>query len=639
MGALVTVMGIDIKPGHSPRSSRTPKYAVVILRDGRVISRLDDVPLHSIIRLVIEYHVDVLAVDNIYEVVGSSKDLARISRIIPSWCKVVEVTSTESGFVSVEELATILNLQVKPTTSLDTALINAYAAYLGYGRVVKLPPERVYIIVSKGRTPSQGGASSDRFKRSIRASVLQLVREIKEALDKNHVDYDLVVKESDGGLERGLFVVYASPDKVRAIISPVRCRNVKISVKPVTTVRTVTKHRRVVILGLDPGISVGVAVLDFDGRPLLVRSYKNPDREQILAEVFSVGKPVIVTVDVAKPPEYVRKIASMLRAQLHTPDEDLSFEEKQKIVNEYLSQHNIDVPDTHARDALAAAIKAYKHIRPLMEEIESKIRGMSGVDRDEVVVQVLRGRTLSDVLEEVFLKVLSRRRIRGVEAAERKVEKPYRDSDETARLRSKVSELENAVKRLEEELKRREELLKSLEVELKLLKKRPLDEECERKLNQVQVELDALKRLLDERSNLVGTLRDKVSLFEKLLVDTAMGKNTIACKAQAISVCKGLPAYVEKELDITKCVEYARSHRTGILVPRRFGVQGLEALRVPVVEVDVVADLGDYVLVNSGVLEEIKNEWKRIEELEARERRERIFKMIKEYQELRKKTQ
>ena len=636
MGVLVTVMGIDIKPGYSPRSSRAPRYAVVVLRDGHVIDKLDDAPLHTIIRYIVEYHVDILAVDNVSELAEDSRDMARLSRIIPSWCRVVEVTNTTGGFKSVSELAKEIGLQVKPSTPLDTALVNAYAAYRGYGKVIKLPPERVYVIVSKGRTPAQGGASSNRFKRSIRASILQLVRDVREALDKAGLDYDLVVKKSDGGLERGLFVVYAPMERVREAVSPVKSKNARILIKPVSSSKPVIRPRKAVIMGIDPGTSVGVAVIDFEGNPLIVKSYKNPDREQIINDVLVVGKPVVVAVDTARPPGYAKKVASLLGARLHTPEEDLGLEEKHKLVSEFAAERGVEIPDSHACDALAAALKAYGQIKPLIDEVESKIRGISGVNRDEIICQVLQGRPLSEVLEEAFHKVLAKGRKQPIYRQLKASEKHHGEGG-SARLQSKVSELENTVKRLEKEVKLRDELIEKLELELKLLKKKPVNEDCERRLNQLRVELEVLRRSVEEKLKLVEELKSKITRLETLIIGAAMGKYTLACKHQSLDSCNGMPVYVDNEANLHKCVEYARSSRTGVLVPAGFKPYQQGELRVPVLGVNVVLDLGNYVLVEGNVLEVIKSAWREIDELESRERRERILKMVREYQEARKR--
>jgi predicted RNase H-like nuclease (RuvC/YqgF family) len=169
-------MGVDIKPGYSPRSRRTPRYFVVVIRNSEVVAKYDDVPLYRLIRLIIEHHVDVLAVDNLYELTGSVRGLVKLSKLIPPWCKIVEVTWTPEGYKSTEVLAKEHGLP-KPTDPESTAFLNAILAEKGFGREIKLHVDRVYVVVSKGRTPHQGGASSDRFKRGIRASVLQVVKE------------------------------------------------------------------------------------------------------------------------------------------------------------------------------------------------------------------------------------------------------------------------------------------------------------------------------------------------------------------------------------------------------------------------------------------------------------------------------
>jgi len=628
-------MGIDIKPGHSPRSNRPPRYAVVILRDGGVIDKLDNITLYNAIRLIIEYHVDVLAVDNLSEIAKNSRDLARLSKIIPSWCKVVEVTNTGDTYIKTEELAQRLGLGQTNLSPIDTALVVAYAAYKGIGKEVKLTSDRVYIVVSKGRTPTQGGSSTDRFKRSIRASVLQLVKEIKEVLDKNELDYDLVVKESDGGLERGFFIVYAPLEKVREIVSPLDHKNVKIKIKPAYRSKSIRELKRNVIVGIDPGASIGIAALDLDGNPLFVYSYKNPDREKVIETILAIGKPVIVSVDVAKPPEYAKKIASTLNAILYYPDEDLSVDEKQRLVNEYVASYNVEVPDTHARDALSAAIKAYKQVKPLIEEVESKIRGINGLNRDEVVLQILKGRPLSEVLEEAFMKILTRH-----ESEEQRTRVERRkltvNTEDMQKLQARIIELENTVKRLEEALRARDELIENLELELRLLRRRPVSEEYDRKINQLQIENESLKKAITEKNSIIEFLRDKIMSLQRIIVDTALGKVTIACKSSYVNDCRNLPVYVDNALHIEECIKYAKMYRTGLIVSKEFETLNWDDIRVPIIRADPLLDLGEYVLVEESLVKEIDNTWRKIEEMEANERKERILRMIKEYQESRR---
>jgi len=610
---------------------RVPKYSVVVLRDGVVYKEIENVPLYKVIRLILEYRADILAVDNLNEIVESPRDIAKLSKLIPPWCRVVEVAGIEQRLV---EVARKFNIESPHLTPLQAARVCAYAALNGIGREVKLYVDRTYVVVSKGRTPIQGGSSSERFKRSIRACVLRVVKEVKETLEKNGLDYDLLVKKSRGGLEKGLFVVYASPERVREVISPLRSRNVKITVKPVLTSIPVTEESssRLVILGVDPGTTIGIAVLDFTGKPLLVASGKVPDREQVVGEVLRFGKPVIIAVDTSKPPEFAKKLASKLGAILYTPEYDLTVEEKQKLSSEYSILYTIDIPDSHARDALAGAIKAYRSFKPLIEEVESKTRGLRGVVREKIIVEVLRGKSLVEVLDEYFMRELSRD-FKLRQKTPLIVKSNERVKEDLDKLHSRIVELESIVKKLEEELKTRDKLIEELQIELKTVKKRDLSEECERRVQNLLLEIESLKKMLRDRENTLNSILQHVVSLEEAIKRLIRGEVIGAVKASSLknTTCTSKPVYLDDLKFLSnELLECIKREKSVLLIPP--GVQiDWKVVKVPVVEVSPVLDFKDYVLVASNSLSNVKELWRTIEEFEAKERRRRIMEMIEEY--------
>lgn len=610
---------------------RVPKYSVVVLRDGVVYKEVENVPLYKVIRLILEYRADILAVDNLNEIVESPRDIAKLSKLIPPWCRVVEVAGVEQRLV---EVARKFNIESPHLTPLQAARVCAYAALNGIGREVKLYVDRTYVVVSKGRTPIQGGSSSERFKRSIRACVLRVVKEVKETLEKNGLDYDLLVKKSKGGLEKGLFVVYASPGRVREVISPLRSRNVKITVKPVLTSIPVTEESssRLVILGVDPGTTIGIAVLDFTGKPLLVASGKVPDREQVVGEVLRFGKPVIIAVDTSKPPEFAKKLASKLGAILYTPEYDLTVEEKQKLSSEYSALYTIDIPDSHARDALAGAIKAYRSFKPLIEEVESKTRGLRGVVREKIIVEVLRGKSLVEVLDEYFMRELSRD-FKLRQKTPLIVKSNERVKEDLDKLHSRIVELESIVKKLEEELKIRDKLIEELQIELKAVKKRDLSEECERRVQNLLLEIESLRKMLRDRENTLNSILQHVVSLEEAINRLIKGDLIGAVKASSLknTTCTSKPVYLDDLKFLSnELLECIKREKSVLLTPP--GVQiDWKVVKVPVVEVSPVLDFKDYVLVASNSLSNVKELWRTIEEFEAKERRRRIMEMIEEY--------
>jgi predicted RNase H-like nuclease (RuvC/YqgF family) len=77
-------------------------------------------------------------------------------------------------------------------------------------------------------------------------------------------------------------------------------------------------------------------------------------------------------------------------------------------------------------------------------------------------------------------------------------------------------------------------------------------------------------------------------------------------------------------------------YRTGLIVSKEFETLNWDDIRVPIIRADPLLDLGEYVLVEESLVKEIDNMWRKIEEMEANERKERILRMIKEYQESRR---
>ncbi|MCC6052890.1 MAG: DUF460 domain-containing protein [Desulfurococcaceae archaeon] len=609
-----------------------------MLKDGTVYRELEGVPFYGVIRLILEYHADILAVDNLNEIVKSPREVAVLSKLIPSWCKVIEVAGSEQSLV---EVARKFNIESAHLTPLQAARVSAYAALRGIGREVKLHVNRTYIAVSKGRTPTQGGSSSERFKRGIRACVLRTVKEIRELLDKSCLDYDLLVKRSKGGLEKGLFVVYAPVERVREVVSPLRSRNIKISIKPVVADSQLDEKStsRFVILGVDPGTTVGVAVLDFKGYPLLVTSSKVPDRELIVKSVLRLGKPVIIAVDTSKPPDFVKKLASNLNAVIYTPEYDIPVEEKQKIVSDYTTLYNVEIPDSHARDALASAVKAHRSFKPLIEEVESKTRGLRGVVKERIILEVLRGKSLVEALDEYFKHALSRSFKQEESRQESvKVGKSSVDESSLRKLQSRILELEGMVKKLEGEVKARDRVIEELKAELSSLRKRDLSEECARRIQSLLLELDSLKKSLLDREAKLSSLQERAALIEDALSRVIKGELVGTVKASSLreNACTQLPVYLDDARYLTSSLlECIKRSKSALIVPPGFKLDW-RSVKVPLVEATPLLELKEYAFFSPSVLSNLSSHWRVIENYEAEERRKKILEIIEEYQKSRR---
>lgn len=142
------------------------------------------------------------------------------------------------------------------------------------------------------------------------------------------------------------------------------------------------------IAGLDPGSTIGYALIDLDGKLEVVDSFKGSLNDTIF-RVSSYGKVLIVGSDVSKISRTIEKFAATLGAGIVFPDHDLLFHEKRKKTKEFLKLQGFKLKNKHQRDALAAALVAYKHYRGLFNKIDNELddRDRSNEIKREILVK------------------------------------------------------------------------------------------------------------------------------------------------------------------------------------------------------------------------------------------------------------
>ena len=127
------------------------------------------------------------------------------------------------------------------------------------------------------------------------------------------------------------------------------------------------------ILGIDPGSTVGYAALDLDGNLVKLESLRNCDLNKAVSKINKLGKIVVIGTDVNPVPKFVDKIASNFGAKVIEPRDDLQLKYKKKLTKEFLRDNKIKVKNKHELDALAAALVAFKHYQPLFNRIDNHL--------------------------------------------------------------------------------------------------------------------------------------------------------------------------------------------------------------------------------------------------------------------------
>ena len=217
------------------------------------------------------------------------------------------------------------------------------------------------------------------------------------------------------------------------------------------------------IVGIDPGVTCGVAALTLDGSPVFIGSRRGWTLNDLLKMLTTLGEPVIISSDVSSAPELVEKLSTNLNAIIFTPLISLGTVEKQHLARNYAENHNVKLKNVHEADALAAALKAYNHFKSKFEQIEVRLRNLdSKVPIDEVKALVIKGYTINKAIDHLtklkektpppilVKKIPQEKRLKGIikELKQRLI----LEREETKQLRAENRELRRQIRSLKKEI-------------------------------------------------------------------------------------------------------------------------------------------------------------------------------------------
>ncbi len=241
-----------------------------------------------------------------------------------------------------------------------------------------------------------------------------------------------------------------------------------------------------IFVGIDPGTTTGIAIIDSNGNILNAISRRELGISQILQIITEHGRALVVAADVNPVPQTVAKIARKLGAKIQTPNTTLpSSTEKRQYVDEHLPDTlppHIGRLDAHSRDALFAALKAYYHEKPTLVRIK------------KVIIQEFP--ELKDHVNEIEALVI--RQGMSVHQAARHVEKRlnqvrHQEREKAINVESQlVKEVQESVSidKLQEQLRMKEQENSMLRKEM---------EELRELVQELRLEINYLKRQLDKQ--------------------------------------------------------------------------------------------------------------------------------------------
>ncbi len=228
-----------------------------------------------------------------------------------------------------------------------------------------------------------------------------------------------------------------------------------------------------IIVGIDPGTTVGLAVIDFNGEIRILKSKKEWCVEEIVLDIARIGKPHIVATDKASLPEFVRRVASSFGSEIFVPNEDIPISFKKEIARRF------GVKDDHQRDALSAAVFAYKKMRPRIIQIKKELR-----DRED--------------------ELIGNRLIQG------------REFNNSQRIRNN-EENQDEIRRLKKDIEKTKRLLKELRQKLKTKKQSTSRDKKDQKIKMLKSELAEERQKIKQLEREMGKLAAKQKMIERLI--------------------------------------------------------------------------------------------------------------------------
>ncbi|MFP4045575.1 MAG: DUF460 domain-containing protein [Candidatus Aenigmatarchaeota archaeon] len=272
-----------------------------------------------------------------------------------------------------------------------------------------------------------------------------------------------------------------------------------------------------IILGYDPGTTIGLAFVSLKGKVLGVVSKKHAGMDETINLIMEKGTPVLIATDKEKLPSTLEQLASNFKATVFSPEEDLSIEKK----NELAEGHETE--NLHERDALAAALYAYYDHQNKLRKIDKRMDDLNLPNLAPRIKElVLRGevKNISDAVDRALEPEKGEdeegeeERMMPEEDLEERIDK-FRQSllkerkdkeklkEHNERLKNEVNNLKRAKGELKKELKEVKEGKKDSLMENEKIA------DLQRKLRSKKNEVRSLKIELEEK-------RDVLEEFKQL---------------------------------------------------------------------------------------------------------------------------
>ncbi len=369
-------------------------------------------------------------------------------------------------------------------------------------------------------------------------------------------------------------------------------------------------YKELLIAGIDPGITTAYALLDVQGNLIKMRSSKELSFNRLLAEIIAEGKVLVIGTDVKHIPGLIEKFSARVSAKVLMPEEDMKVGFKERITKPY------NPKDDHQRDALAAALHAFKEVQPTLQKVDEAMRRLGKEQlSEEVKILVLKGFTIGNALEALEKPedeaVIKKRRLKTA------FKKPSRLVEENLFLKKQNRQLTAKVEYLDQKIrdflrktaamseKKAEDLIRFKNKKIIFLNQEV--ENCKKEIARLRQETRTIAPLLLEA-------RDKV--IAKKLKTLGWEEVSKIVEDGDILVVDDVNVFSDRSLDLLKkkvsTIIYRKQPAKELL---KYGFSFLNTVNIPMRETETLAIIAK---------ESIEKE---------RKKKDMLSTIVKEYQE------
>ena len=269
------------------------------------------------------------------------------------------------------------------------------------------------------------------------------------------------------------------------------------------------------IVGIDPGTTTAVAILDLRGKLVNLFSSRVVSISDVIERIAEHGRPLIIASDVTPAPNTVEKVKRAFHAVLFSPGESLPTDEKVTLAKPF------GYDNEHERDALAAALWAFKDHKNKFAQIEKKTP--VGMDADEVKALVVHGcsidAAISQLSEPEEAEEIQKKEVKIIDKQVLELQEIiHRQEKQISRLKEYVDELRSQITKKDERI---DELVSLLDG-IKSKEQRALRRT--REIERRDKEIARLKKEVREREDDISLLSNQIDQLKHVRALEISGK-------------------------------------------------------------------------------------------------------------------